>query len=120
MARSRDRETAGATFAAQAEQARTFENHPIFHDWYVHGDVILARRRGTRRPTLIQRRERCNNCPTEKLTKIDVALWVRVGNPRYIYDRTAVIVRVTKAAYLKQRFLETTDLPPEEREALAA
>jgi hypothetical protein len=91
---------------------KAIEDHPIFHDWYRQTDVVTAKNnRG--RVIEVKREEQCRFCPTLRITNIDTNVWERAGHPRYKYVKDVAIIRMAKPAYLRQRFLATTDLPDE-------
>lgn len=93
--------------ARPAAVTATLEDHPWFHTWYVVSDVVTDRRPGGRIAE-VTRTERCEHCPTERITRIDVLVWERRGVVRYRYARGVAIVRKPKATWLHDRFLLTT------------
>jgi hypothetical protein len=84
------------------------EDHPIYHKWYLRGDIVTERM--GRRPLVIERHQRCQYCPTERIDTINVRTWQPVRKPRYKYVRGTKIVRMTKETYLRFEFLKSTDL----------
>jgi hypothetical protein len=92
------------------------EEHPIWHKWYLKGDIVTERRGRT--PIVIQRHYRCEYCYTERIDTINVSLWEPVRKPRYVYYRGETIVRMTKRTYLRMSFLATTDLDPDTKKRI--
>jgi hypothetical protein len=93
------------------------ENHPIYHRFYSSTDYV-HRRNSRGRPTIVRREERCERCPTVRLTRIDVKTWLRIGKRSYRYVRGVVIVRVSRAEWNRQEFLATTTLTGTDLEAI--
>lgn len=83
------------------------EGHPFFHEWYLHGDFV-DQRKGQRIIT-VRREERCQHCPTERITVINCTQWMIVRR-WYKYVKGVTIVRVGKSEWLKKEFLQTTNL----------
>jgi hypothetical protein len=94
--------------------ASLVESHPWFHDWRVAADYVHVERRG--RVTVIRREETCINCARLRVTLIDAKRWEQIGRKRY--KRNVKIVRLSKAEYVKRKFLETTSWSKKELERL--
>jgi len=89
------------------------EPHPILHDFSVVNDEIVERT-SRKVPALIRREERCDYCNTRRITRIDVLNWAIVGSRQYKYPPNHQIIRITKAAWLRQTFTETSTLDRKE------
>ena len=93
------------------------EQHPIYHKWYHVGDFVHARNAGGK-PMVVRREERCEFCPTQRYTRIDVRTWTRIRGRTYVYAPGVKITRQSKAEFLKREFLATTNLTGADLEAL--
>lgn len=91
------------------------ESHPFFHEWYLHGDFV-DQKKGTRIIT-VQREERCQHCPTQRITIINCVRW-EVVRRRYKYVKGYEIVRLGKDVWTYNEFLRTTDLSKTEKDRL--
>lgn len=89
------------------------EPHPRLHNFVdgLIGDTVIEESR-RRVPLVILRRERCTWCGTERAHYINVIQWERASGYTYRL-RPKDLQRMTAAAWLKQEFLRTTDLPAE-------
>jgi hypothetical protein len=85
------------------------EPHPIFHEFTLVNDEIIERN-ARKVPVLIRREERCEHCPTRRITRIDVYNWSIIGSRQYKYDKSVEIVRVTKPEWLRMQFVSSTNL----------
>jgi hypothetical protein len=91
------------------------ENHPYYHDWSMVGDFVHSERRG--RITIVERRERCENCAKLRLTLIDVKRWEQIGRRRY--RGNVKVIRLPKSEYLKTAWMKTTDWTKDDLARLA-
>jgi hypothetical protein len=96
---------------------RVIESHPIYHRFYSSTDYV-QRRNSRGHPRVVRREERCEHCPTVRLTRIDVKTWLRIGKRSYRYVKGVVIVRVSRAEWNRQEFLATTTLTGTDLEAI--
>jgi hypothetical protein len=96
---------------------RVIESHPIYHRFYSSTDYV-QRRNSRGHPRVVRREERCEHCPTVRLTRIDVKTWLRIGKRSYRYVKGVVIVRVSRAEWNRQEFLATTTLTGADLEAI--
>lgn len=95
------------------------EPHPILHDFLVVNDQITERN-SRRVPVVIKREERCDYCDTRRFTRIDVRRWEVIGSRQYRYPKGLQIERISKAEWLKKRFLDSTTLVTEDIAAYEA
>jgi hypothetical protein len=95
------------------------EPHPILHDFTIVNDLI-AERNSRKVPVLIRREERCEYCNTQRFTRINVRQWTIVGSRQYRYPKDIKIVRISKAEWTKQQFMNSTTLVTEDHTAYEA
>lgn len=82
------------------------EDHPYRHDWYTWVDYVHER--NSRKVLIVMRREfSCRYCNTKRSWLINVIKWEVVG-VRYKYDKSQVIVRLSKSEWLRTKITNTT------------